>query len=1034
MYNKQKRSFTSTLTQNKLGVLARRLQEQASPYGTNTDLTTEEQVFSESIKLLAKFYQQIYEPYFDPIDPLADVEPSPEDFNNNFQDVSDDLEVIFSEFENMEDVILGGFNYMVSRLNRLNAKMKSVSSQLADYILLSNNPTKDAIFFADTFNNLSRVEFNSQLLNKDQCEVNDGEGIVTLPVDRSSQQKLTVSNLPVINSNSNGVIGNNNETGASFNGDISVVLDGNPDTWFEYERVVSEDDNTPLVLDLTVNFGQEYIINFVRINPNNFGTRTQIEILAIDTSVDGKQFVSIKDDIPIAGWVVEDEENVFTLAPSTSKYAGQGLYTFTPRKAKYVRLSLRQSTPYVISTSSGNQFRYAIGLRDVHIEALPFKSSGEMISSEFVSTDEIRKVVVLSNQNPDPSTTSSLASIKHYVSPDNGITWHQVRPKVSSGKANTTQEVPELLDFNGAETNSIKTSNAVYSLRYKALLERNPDAFTNDAPELSQETAPTTELHSSPGTTPFVLNLQKSPVRDTVKLVDANFGSRGDSENKYKIGTGIGAQHQITLPWAPLKRVYEKDTSGSPTYLDETSALKLYVNGELWTQGALAAAGATDKVYQLEFETGTVKCGNGTNGAVFPSGAEVSVYLDEERLIPSSSSPHTAALDYPTVNDQKSVTIEVLDALTADLVTLKRGAKVHKLKPWIDENTTIVFSDGTVFASEQTFINGSNEFTAPTAGKYSIDYEKGMLYSADRTSSTADTTVYYFYTPRTKLADSEWSFADVNGGLSNAITISDNKWITIPIEDEDITSSVKYLNFENRGIVRGTVVFSDTTTFAQEVDYIDGRTELLGLTKTTEQIAPISGTGLQTFTLNAPITTSTSYVVSFSNQTLFATEANPPANPNEYYVNRTTRVVSVYTSAAVANPGTVSYYFTNPNATLTGRYSIKYDTGEVFTYTATSASTTVDYQYTDYRVKYPIAREVPSTDYEVDTTNKKVTIKDREIKKFNRLTQLADNNKYYQVSYDYLVEARVDVSELEPFFSPLLRDYSLKIITKNRLL
>lgn len=244
---------------------------------------------------------------------------------------------------------------MVSKLNRLNSRLKSVSSQLGDYILFTNTPTKDSIYFSDSFNNINRIDFNSKLINTEQCEINQIEGVITLPVDKSKQIPINITNTPIINSNSNGSIGNNEELGASLNNNINTILDNNSDTWFEYERVLTVDDNKPLILDLTIDIGEEKIINFLRVNPNNFGTRTSVEILDINTSTNGKDFISIKDEIPIANFLGQDEENIFILAPSTSKFAGQGFYTFTPRKAKYINLVLKQSTSYIINTTLGLQ-------------------------------------------------------------------------------------------------------------------------------------------------------------------------------------------------------------------------------------------------------------------------------------------------------------------------------------------------------------------------------------------------------------------------------------------------------------------------------------------------------------------------------------------------------------------------------------------------------------------------------------------------------------------------------------------------------
>lgn len=1035
MNNTQDRPFVTKLLQTKLGLLAQRLQKQASPTGSNTSLVTQEQLVSEAISLLSEYYRFLSEPNFQPINPIVDCEPSPNDFNKNFQRILDDLTVLFTEFENIETTVLGNFNYMVSRLNRLNGNLKETSSSLGDYILLSDHSTKDAIFFSDSFSNLSRIESGSPLLNNEQLEINQAEGLLTLPIDRNQQKKIIVKELPVINSNSNGVAGNNYEPGAPYNGDITKILDGNADTWFEYERVVSTDDNVPLVLDFTVNLGLEQTVNFIRVNPNNFGTRTQVEVLSIDTSLDGKKFTSIKDDIPIAGWTVQDEDNVFILSPTTSKYAGQGLYTFTPRKVKYIHFSLRQSTAYIIQTSTIDRFRYAIGIRDIHIEALPFKVKGEVVSTEYKSADEIKKVVLLSNQNPDAATSSTLASISHLVSPDNGITWYNIRPKVTAGLANISQEIPELLDFNGVSSNTIVTSSPVFGLRYKAIMERYPDAFEAGSSDLADSYDSSTELHKSPVSTPFALTLQQKPIAGTVKLIDTNFGTRGIDEQKYFLGTGTGAKISFQLPWNPMPRKKSKTYSSGKWYLTLSDDETVYVGEEVWSKADLSSAGANDKVYSINHSTGKIIFGDGTKGKAVPSGAIIAIAFNEEQISPTGGEIHLTSLQFPTVEDKSQIELRSYEPLSFCSVVLAKGANEHKIEGQITSTFPPTFSDAAVFTSEKTFIDGSTELTTP--GWYSIDYTNNIVYSYTRTSVSVDTIINYYRNKVTVIPSDKWEF-----NSSNSIIIHPDAWETFDLgadytgDTDTVPSSVKYFNLRQLAPVKGTLSFSDTTVFAKELDFIDGRSELFGFTKVTEEIPALTGTGaVTTFTLKAKITTDVNYPVVFSNSTVFGTSVNPPITDGQYYVNTSTRVVSVYLSSNVDSPGTITYYSQNSNTSLSGRYSVNYQTGEVYTYT-TTAGGTATYQYSDYRIRYPLARVIPEEDYEVDILNSKVTIKDREILQAQRIpqvTSLGTRDRFYQVSYQFMSSSRENVKEIEPFFSPILKDMSLKVITKSRL-
>lgn len=1074
--NSQLIQIPSTLLRQKLARVAIRLQQQANSDGSNVDYNTLEKSVSEAIQILSKFYSTLSSSSFAPIDATPGAPPAAADFNHNIQDIQDDLLTIFNEFENMEGVVLGEFNYLTSRLNRLNTRIKSVASYLGDYALYSDLATKDAIFFSDSFNSLQRVEVDSPLLNKEQCEVNQEEGIVTLPVNRQAQNDINITDIPVINSNSNGTVGNNEQLNTELHGSIADILDKNADTWFEYERVILEDDGEALVLDITINLGSPKIINAITINPNNFGTKTSVEILNIDTASDGNIYTSIKDDIPIAGFTIEDEENVFLLAPATSKFSGQGIYTFTPRKAKYVHLTLKQSTPYLIVTADDIlKFRYAIGIRDVIIEALPYREEGEIISTNYETTEEIKKVVLLCNQNPDPSTISALASIDHFISPDNGITWQQIRPKVSSGEANIVQTIPELIDFNGYSDKTVITSNPVYSLRYKATLKRNTSAFNQDSAELAEEIVDSTELHTPPSTTPFSIALQQVPIKDTLRIIDPNFGSCGYNERFY-IGAGIGIATQmggtqliIQLsepfkldPWGYKKAPISRQIINQNGTLVDVAPEKIYIDGVRWTNGPLTG---TNTCYSFDREKGKITFGDGSNGMAPRLDGVIEMSLDSEKIYPDASVNHIAQLNFsatPKKGIEQTTIIDFSEPVSYTQV-LNRGAYTHQLKPFILGSTSglpattgvykMYFSDTVVFADPQVYQDGLAEFS--DAGDFSVNFDTGIVVTKSATSTIADTYVTYTYTPYRILADDEWGFIPSPNGIANALSIRDSSFRTYSMVPMSISSGVTYFVLRTGALVSGSLKFIDSTTntipstLKQEVPFIDGRTEFLNAIQTSETMSPITTSGLVTIPFKMKISTSTSLPVAFSQPDIFKVEKATQGEvtsgiAGDYWIDRSTVLGSltggiyVKLSATQASPGIVHYYYTDPRAVSTGKYSVNNRTGEVYSYNTTGSNITAYCEYTNYSVCYHIAREVTLTDWEYDDVDNKITIKDNEILKLNRIPQSAINNatsdRYYQVSYSYIKSSREAVSELEPYFSPILKNYALRVMTKSGLI
>ena len=1023
----------SKIILNKLSSVVEELQSSSSPNGT-LKYQTQEQLSSEAHKLISRLYK-------DPVSPLFQnkyiikkgYDPDIDWFNNSFSEIQMDLNTLFAELENLETIILGGFNYMVSRMNRLSGKLKQASSRLSDFSLYASSNNRRFTYFSDSFNNLERIESRSPLLKEEQVEINEEEGILTLPIDKTKQKQIQVNQTPVINSNSNGVPGNNYESNSVSYTDISKILDYNEDTWFEYERVIKVDDGIPLILDFTINMGDTKLINYIRINPNNFGARTLLEVIDISTSFNGKDYESIKDDLLATDLI---RNNQLIIAPSSSKYAGQGIYSFSPRKAKYIRVSLKQTTPYIITTTSNkNMVRYAIGIRDIHIESRPYKNVGELISKTFSSSDNIRKISLATSQNP--SEYSTLANVSHFISIDNGVVWNEIQPLSFSGKAGEQTEIREILDFNGVDPRTIKTDNPVKFIRYRVVMKRNTEAFNENAPEFRKEERIITEIHQVPQTTPFSITLNNPPIDGTVSVIDPFLGSRGIDNNSYVTRVGKGSEVIVNLPWDKLEKDLVKRYENGKYNLDYTVSANVYVDGVAWEQGNLSLATSTDRYYELDYGKAKIRFGDGTNGKAPPTGSLIEFSLTEERIFPSSDEYHSAYFQYSVAADNEEIEIYSYGKEEITTEVLKKGNKTHQLvNKYIDSGYQIKFSHSginDIFSSKQEFRDGNVELR--DVGSYSIDYDNGIVYLYGRTSESEDTTITYKHTPKKKLSSSQFSVS-----TDGQVSISKDAWYTITIDDpETVPTSVNYFNLGNLSIVEGSVrFFSDTTSFLKEVPFVDGRTELQNTNKTVQKITQTASVaGTVDIDLDLQISSDTNLEVGFTNTDIFRTEVSSLSDANstgKYYIYRGSNpYIRIYVSQAVTDFGEVSYYYTDPNASLSGRYSINYKTGEVYTYTQTSSGVTVSYSYTDYRAKYPIARKVNNSDFTVNVQKKTVTFADREISKRINVQRGDSDKKYYRISYKYISNPRDDILELEPYYTPVLMDYRIKVITESRM-
>lgn len=110
-----------------------------------------------------------------------------------------------------------------------------------------------------------------------------------------------------------------------------------------------------LVVNFTAYLSKAEIINWISLNPNNFGYEAYIDILSIQTSSDGKTFEELEgfDDHEYDMTLTSEVNSELTpktmkdvLSPDKFKYAGQGIWIFAPRKVKAVRFSVRQTRAY----------------------------------------------------------------------------------------------------------------------------------------------------------------------------------------------------------------------------------------------------------------------------------------------------------------------------------------------------------------------------------------------------------------------------------------------------------------------------------------------------------------------------------------------------------------------------------------------------------------------------------------------------------------------------------------------------------------
>jgi len=123
-----------------------------------------------------------------------------------------------------------------------------------------------------------------------------------------------------------------------------------------YIPVTKKGASEYLTVNFTVQLETVEMLNWISLNPNNFGRELYIEVLSIETSENGKDFTELEGfddheyDITLTSQANSELTPTLvsaTLSPDKFKYAGQGIWIFSSRKVKAIRFTMRQTRSYL---------------------------------------------------------------------------------------------------------------------------------------------------------------------------------------------------------------------------------------------------------------------------------------------------------------------------------------------------------------------------------------------------------------------------------------------------------------------------------------------------------------------------------------------------------------------------------------------------------------------------------------------------------------------------------------------------------------
>ena len=206
----------------------------------NGNIRTETEYYYRIKTMLTDFYDSLTKPTFQYRPAIST--PMSDEYNAMITEAYNDMEYIIKDCETLSDLVSQSFTdaelrrtMMANELSYISKKVTAIGESIAKHQPIGT------VVFTELFNNL---EITGNIDSSRCCHVNTTDGILTLR--QNSKTDASISKLEIDNEISNGFPGNthcvdtlNNELhfigqdGLHFN--PSAIIDGNKDTWFEYE-------------------------------------------------------------------------------------------------------------------------------------------------------------------------------------------------------------------------------------------------------------------------------------------------------------------------------------------------------------------------------------------------------------------------------------------------------------------------------------------------------------------------------------------------------------------------------------------------------------------------------------------------------------------------------------------------------------------------------------------------------------------------------------------------------------------------------
>lgn len=376
--------------ESKSKVKEKQLAYLAEKAGLNLDSNAEEADIEEAVRELQR--TEIGKPLFQKRKAYRHQLPFREDFQQNMEEVTADLNILSEEHQNASVFLKDMFNLVHSEKKRLTSRINGLNALSSDLLLITGKDNANTHYVKESFNRAEAMDNEFTIDSMSKASIHTGEGILTLARTRSENlsEEARISQVTgngtegtdhlvrkVYTTNRNGQEEERyrfvNEEEPDLHTQRENVLDKQPDTLFEYQRVNvpesfkkdrryydfewtssrKEEDN--LRLKLVVELKGEEVVNWLTLHPYYANEADgKIIVRSIRTSLNGFDYEPLYVGSTDLNQTINATPQTYRLdeifdgvnEPEASDYSGKGVWSFPHRKARFIEFVIDQPQSY----------------------------------------------------------------------------------------------------------------------------------------------------------------------------------------------------------------------------------------------------------------------------------------------------------------------------------------------------------------------------------------------------------------------------------------------------------------------------------------------------------------------------------------------------------------------------------------------------------------------------------------------------------------------------------------------------------------